>query len=62
MFYNPNLNEPFCRSVAEAVLCGTLILTSKQNKIGCLNEISKIGINEFKEKCYKAALTFWEKI
>jgi glycosyltransferase involved in cell wall biosynthesis len=62
MFYNPNLNEPFCRSVAEAVLCGMLILTSKQNKIGCLNEISKIGINEFKEKCYKAALTFWEKI
>jgi hypothetical protein len=38
------------------------ILTSKADKIGCLNEISKIGIEEFKEKCYKAGLTFWQKI
>jgi len=62
MFYNPNLNEPFCRSVAEAVLCGMLILTSKENKIGCLDEISKIGIDKFREKCWKAGLNFWEKI
>lgn len=62
MFYNPNLNEPFCRSVAEASLCGMLILTSKDNKIGCLHEISKIGINDFREKCGKAGLTFWQKI
>lgn len=62
MFYKPNLDEPFCRSVAEAVLCGMLILTSKDNKIGCLHEISKIGINDFREKCGKAGLTFWQKI
>ena len=62
MFYNPNLDEPFCRSVAEASLCGMLILTSKDNKIGCLHEISKIGINDFREKCGKAGLTFWQKI
>lgn len=62
MFYNPNLNEPFCRSVAEACLCGMSILTSKENKIGCLSEISKIGIKDFREYCGKAALTFWQKI
>lgn len=62
MFYNPNLNEPFCRSVAEAILCGMLILTSKENKIGCINEISKIGIEKFREECGRAALTFWQKI
>lgn len=62
MYYNPNLNEPFCRSVAEAILCGLLILTSKQDQIGCINEIYKNGIENFKEQCSKAALTFWEKI
>lgn len=60
MFYNPNLNEPFCRSVAEAVLCGTNILTYSENRIGCLSEIKKVGIDNFREKCSKAGLKFWE--
>jgi hypothetical protein len=38
------------------------ILTSKADKIGCLNEISKIGIDKFREKCWKAGLNFWEKM
>lgn len=62
MFYTPNLNEPFCRSVAEAVLCGMQILTNSPNKIGCLTEINKHGINNFREKCSKAALKFWENL
>lgn len=62
MFYDPNLNEPFCRSVAESVLCGTLLLTSKPNQIGCISEISKLGLDKFKEKCNKAALNFWNCI
>jgi len=60
MFYTPNLNEPFCRSVAEAVLCGMQILTNTPNKIGCLTEINKVGINQFREKCGKAGLNFWQ--
>jgi len=60
MFYTPNLNEPFCRSVAEAVLCGMQILTNTPNKIGCLTEINKVGINQFREKCSKADLNFWQ--
>jgi len=62
MFYTPNLNEPFCRSVAEAVLCGMQILTNSPNKIGCLTEINKYGINQFREKCSKAGLKFWESL
>lgn len=62
MFYEPNLNEPFCRSVAEAILCGMKILTSKTNQIGCITEIEKIGINDFREKCSKAGLNFWQKL
>lgn len=59
MFYMPNLNEPFCRSVAEAVLCGMQIFTNSANKIGCLTEINKYGINQFREKCNKASFNFW---
>jgi len=60
MFYAPNINEPFCRSVAEAALCGMQILTNTPNKIGCLTEINKVGINQFREKCGKAGLNFWQ--
>lgn len=62
MFYSPNLNEPFCRSVAEAISCGMLLFTSKHNQIGCVKEIYKVGTEKFKEDCAKAALTFWQKI
>jgi len=62
MFYNPNLNEPFCRSVAEAILCGMSILSSKQNQIGCLYELRKEGIENFRTKCSKASIDFWNKI
>jgi glycosyltransferase involved in cell wall biosynthesis len=62
MFYEPNLNEPFCRSVAEAILCGMKILTSKMNQIGCITEIEKNGINDFREKCSKASLEFWKTV
>lgn len=62
IFHEPNLNEPFCRSVAEAILCGMKILTSKINQIGCITEIEKNGINDFREKCSKAGLKFWEII
>ncbi len=62
MFYSPLVREPFCRSVAEAVLCGMDILTERQDKIGSLQEIKKVGIEEFRDKCNNAAKTFWEKI
>ena len=64
MFYNPLVKEPFCRSVAEAILCGTKILANEQShkQIGCLSEIAKFGMEEFKKQCNKAPSTFWSKI
>lgn len=62
LFYNPNLNEPFCRSVAEAVLCGLQIITNKAENIGCLSELKKNGIKDFKDKCNNAAFKFWQII
>lgn len=62
MFYTPNLNEPFCRSIAEAALCGVQILTNSKDKIGSLIEIEKVGIDAFKESCLKAGVKFWESL
>ena len=61
MFYNPNLNEPFCRSVAEAITCGMVIITSKQSQIGRLHDIKKHGIEKFKTNCKNASVDFWNK-
>jgi len=62
MFYSPVVREPFCRAVAEAVLCGTEIITDKENQIGCLKELSKLGIKEFSKQCKEAPQRFWNKI
>lgn len=62
LYYEPNLREPFCRSVAEAIVCGMELLTSKQSQIGCLYDIQKHGLQSFKENCKNSPLTFWNKI
>lgn len=62
LYYSPNLNEPFCRSVAEAILCGMQLLTNNPKQIGCIREIEKVGIDQFREMCSKAAIKFWQSI
>lgn len=62
LIYEPNLREPFCRTIAESALCGINIQTNQKNKIGSLQEIEKVGMEEFAERCNNAAKTFWEKI
>ena len=62
LYYEPNLREPFCRSVAEAITCGMLIMTNSQSKIGCLHDIEKHGIEKFKNNCKNASIDFWSKV
>ena len=62
LYYEPNLREPFCRSVAEAITCGMSILTSKQSQIGCIHDIEKYGTEKFKDNCKNASVDFWNKI
>lgn len=61
-FYNPNLREPFCRSFAEALLCGCKIMCSKINNIGAYHDFIKFGKEKFIERCNNAQILFWEKI
>ena len=61
MFYNHNLNEPFCRSVAEAITCGILIMTNSQSKFACFYDKKKYGIEKLKDNCKNASVDFWNK-
>lgn len=61
-YYNPNLKEPFCRSFAEAFLCGCKIISNKVNQIGSYQYFVKHGKEKFKNDCKNAHTMFWSKI
>ena len=60
LFYKPMMYEPFCRSVAEALLCG--IEVHSNDLVGSLHLFNEVGYNEFVRQCNKASETFWEKL
>jgi len=62
LYYDPNLQEPLCRSCAEAICCGMKIFTTKQNDIGCIHDIYKFGFDEFKNRLKNASKMFWEEV
>ena len=62
LFYSPILPEPFCRSVAEATLCGVKLMSFNPNIIGCIKDIDEFGMPKFKENCQNASNYFWESI
>jgi len=61
VFHNPIVNEPFCRMVGEALLCGCELVGDK-NKIGSYLEYKESGEEVFREKCKNATTEFWEII
>lgn len=62
LYYNPNLREPFCRSFAEAILCGCKIYCPKLDQIGSYHDLKKHGKEKFIENCKNAPSNFWEKL
>ena len=60
IYHNPEVKEPFCRMVAEALMCGMQPICN--DKIGSLKEFEKVGLNEFVNKCKNAPQIFWDKI
>lgn len=59
LYYNPICNEPFCRSVGEALMCGASIIGGS-NRIGSLKMYQSDP--DFKNKCINAASEFWSII
>ena len=62
VFHSPIVNEPFCRMIGEALLCGVEEIIGQTDKIGSYLEFQKVGYEKFKEKCGKATETFWTAI
>ena len=62
VFHSPIVNEPFCRMIGEALLCGVEEIIGDKQKIGSYLEFEKVGYENFKEGCKNAAETFWSKI
>ena len=62
LYHSPIVNEPFCRMVGEALLCGVEEIIGDVNKIGSYLEFQEVGYDEFKQRCETAASNFWSKI
>tara|TARA_R110002110_G_scaffold29521_3_gene105260 strand:+ start:2164 stop:3015 length:852 start_codon:yes stop_codon:yes gene_type:complete len=62
IYHHPIVNEPFCRMVAEALLCGVTEVIGSKEKIGSYLEFEKVGREEFAKKCSEATENFWNKI
>lgn len=58
--YIPRIEEPFCRSVGEAFLCGQELLVNQ--KIGCCHEYNRVGKDAFTSGCNNAPTNFWRYI
>jgi glycosyltransferase involved in cell wall biosynthesis len=57
IYYNPICNEPFCRAVGEAIMCGTEVIGGSSS-IGSL-EMYRHDPVLFRSKCINAAIDFW---
>tara|TARA_R110001592_G_scaffold115220_7_gene315577 strand:+ start:980 stop:1834 length:855 start_codon:yes stop_codon:yes gene_type:complete len=62
IFHDPIVNEPFCRMVAEAILCGVEKFQGNDSKIGSLQEYKRLGREKFSLNCANATTMFWDKI
>jgi len=62
IYHSPIVNEPFCRMVGEALLCGVEEVIGTTEKIGAYLEFQSVGYDKFKEGCENATTIFWEHI
>jgi glycosyltransferase involved in cell wall biosynthesis len=60
IFHKPNVIEPFCRMIGEALICGMEPICN--DRVGSLIEFNKIGYDIFKQKCNNAEIEFWNLI
>jgi glycosyltransferase involved in cell wall biosynthesis len=58
--YFPRIDEPFCRAAGEAALSGMEMMIN--DKIGCIHEMKRLGMNDFINKCNSSSFDFWNTI
>ncbi len=62
LYFSPQQDETFGRTVIEAVLCGCDIITDGKYDIPALNLYKRLGIDEMKKTLGNSATKFWEKV
>jgi glycosyltransferase involved in cell wall biosynthesis len=62
VFHSPVVNEPFCRMVGEAILCGVEDIIGSPEKIGSYLEYKRLGLDQFKKNCRDALGNFWNAV
>ena len=62
IFHHPIVDEPFCRMIAEGLLCGVEEVIGDTERIGAYLEFLKEGKESFREKCTNASNTWWDKV
>ena len=62
IFHHPIVDEPFCRMVAEGLLCGVEEIIGDTERIGAYLEFIKEGKESFREKCANASDIWWDKV
>ena len=62
IFHSPVVNEPFCRMIAEGIICGCEDIIGMPNKIGSYLEFQDVGYENFKTHCENASSIFWDKV
>lgn len=61
IFHRPLVNEPFCRMMGEAILCGVEEIIGDKSKIGAYIEFNDVGYEKFRDGCENAPSIFWER-
>ena len=61
LFCQPICDEPFCRSAGEALLCGVPNIINN-GKIGVINELERVGIDNIRSGCNNAPINFWRTV
>jgi len=62
IFHNPIVNEPFCRMIAESILCGVREFHGDMARIGSYLDFKEKGLEQFSQECKNAQNIFWKKV
>ena len=62
IYHHPIVDEPFCRMIAEGLLCGVEEVIGATERIGAYLEFLKEGKESFQEKCSTAADVWWRHV
>tara|TARA_R100000152_G_C6733505_1_gene157912 strand:- start:136 stop:993 length:858 start_codon:yes stop_codon:yes gene_type:complete len=62
IYHHPIVDEPFCRMIAEGLLCGVEEIIGSTDRIGAYLEFLNQGKESFRKKCSSAVDIWWDNV